>query len=87
MQLTIYSLSKEGFRRLENFCNQANVNMKYLLDRNDTDLYDVSISSIESQAMFRTSVCEGEELIILQDLNSRHGVSIDVSEFHKVVII
>lgn len=87
MQLQIYSLSKRGFQRLESFCDRTNIKIKYNLDATVDDLYDVTISSIECQALFRTSVCQGEELIILQDFNSKHAISIDSSEFHKVVII
>lgn len=87
MQLQIYSLSKQGFHRLENFCDRTSIKMKYNTDATVDDLYDVIIMSIECQALFRTSVCQGEELIILQDFNSKHAISIDSSEFHKVVII
>lgn len=87
MQLQINSLSKRGFQKLENFCNQTNIIIKYNSDATVDDLYDVTIPSIECQALFRTSVCQGEELIAIQDFNSKHAISIDSSEFHKVVII
>ena len=88
MQLQIHSLSKRGFQRLENFCDRTDIKIKYRLDANVDDLYDVTIQSIESRAILRTSsVFEDEEVITLQAIHSECEISIDSSEFHKVVII
>ena len=85
MQLQIYSLSTKEFQRLENFCNRANVNMKYELVTDDVESYDVTIASLQKQCYFST--CRKDDSIALFAFNSELYLIIDSSEFHKVVII
>lgn len=85
MQLQIYSLSTREFQRLENFCNRANVHMKYGLVTDDVESYDVTIASFQKQCFF--SSCSADDSIALTAFNSELSLIIDSSQFHKVVII